>query len=331
MLAFVQLGGLAFVLLGGAPPAATQPAPAERIVIEYVEPANQVHKPLYDLLRENKALERVRELLVTLRWPRTLRMELKSCGDSNAWYEDAVITVCYEYLDDMWMAANSSKRPHFISREDAFVGPVVDTFLHEAGHAMFDLLKVPLLGREEDAADAIAAYYVLQLPNEKKRRLIAGSAFGYASELKVRKARDLYRPRFDVGRHVTFADEHGTPAQRLYNLLCIAYGSDTKLFAEVVEKGLLPKERAENCENEYAQLDHAYRTLIAPHVDGAGAPLIALPATNTRAAVPRKGRVGKRGAGKQATAGARRGKARLVKARLARPARPLGQMPGQMR
>ena len=48
-----------------------------------------------------------------------------------------------------------------------------------------------------------------------------------------------------MGRHITFVDEHGTPAQRLYNLLCIAYGSDKELFADVVEKGYLPKERAE--------------------------------------------------------------------------------------
>jgi hypothetical protein len=143
----------------------------------------------------------------------------------------------------------------------------LDTFLHEGGHALFDMLKIPLLGREEDAADQLAAYYVLQFPKERKRRLILGSAYAYASELKVRSSRDLSRRRFEVGRHITFADEHGTPAQRLYNLLCVAYGSDKELFADVVDKGYLPKERAEICEDEYRQVDFAYRTLIAPHVD----------------------------------------------------------------
>ena len=52
---------------------------------------------------------------------------------------------------------------------------LVATFLHEAGHALFDLLEVPLLGREEDAADQLAAYYVLQFPKEIKRRLILGA------------------------------------------------------------------------------------------------------------------------------------------------------------
>ena len=57
----------------------------------------------------------------------------------------------------------------------------------------------------------------------------------------MRGARDLYKPRVKIGRHISFADEHGTPAQRLYNLLCVAYGSDKELFADVVEKGICLK------------------------------------------------------------------------------------------
>jgi hypothetical protein len=249
-------------------PASAQTGAPDRVTIEYVAPKNPAHKPLHDLIKSRQGLERVQALLMRIRWPRPLRVELSGCdGEANAWYEDGVVTVCYEYLEDMWKGANSSTRPPGISLEDAFVGPVLDTFLHEAAHAMFDLLKIPLLGREEDAADQLAAYFVLQSPNERKRGLILGSAFAYAHELKVRSARDLTRRRLDVGRHITFANEHGTPAQRLYNLLCLAYGSDKELFADVVAKGFLPKERSEMCEDEYRQVDFAYRTLIAPHVD----------------------------------------------------------------
>jgi hypothetical protein len=257
---------LALVCAGSAESAT--PPKGKRVVIDYVLPDNPEHKPLYDLLRQHQALERVQILLVPIRWPRTLRLEVKGCdGESNAWYEQGIVTVCYEYLDDLWRSANSPKRPDYITREDAFVGPFIDVFLHEAGHAMFDLLKVPLLGREEDAADQVAAYLVLQLPKEQTRGLVLGNAYSYASELKVRRARDLSKRRFEVGRQIAFADEHGTPAQRLYNLLCVAYGSNARLFADVVEKGYLPKERAEGCPDEYKQIDFAYRRLISPHID----------------------------------------------------------------
>jgi hypothetical protein len=45
-----------------------------------------------------------------------------------------------------------------------------------------------------------------------------------------------------------FADERGLPAQRFYDVLCIAYGADPKLFADLVDKEYLPKERAKGCE-----------------------------------------------------------------------------------
>jgi hypothetical protein len=41
----------------GAPIA--QAAKAERVAIEYVPPVNPLHKPLYDMLKEQEALERV--------------------------------------------------------------------------------------------------------------------------------------------------------------------------------------------------------------------------------------------------------------------------------
>ena len=36
---------------------------------------------------------------------------------------------------------------------DTVVGPFLDTVLHEFAHALFDYLDIPVLGREEDAAD----------------------------------------------------------------------------------------------------------------------------------------------------------------------------------
>ena len=65
----------------------------------------------------------------------------------------------------------------------------------------------------------------------------------------------------------SFSDEHSTPAQRAYNILCTAYGADKKLFADIVEKEFLPKGRAEICEREYGDLSFAMIKLIGPHID----------------------------------------------------------------
>jgi hypothetical protein len=66
---------------------------------------------------------------------------------------------------------------------------------------------------------------------------------------------------------LAFSSNHGSPEERFYNLLCIAYGSDATLFADVVEKEYLPQSRAKGCRYEYQVLAWAFRHEISPHID----------------------------------------------------------------
>jgi hypothetical protein len=125
-------------------------------------------------------------------------------------------------------------------------------------HALFDLLRVPILGREEDAADQVAAYIMLQLGKEFTRTTIVGVAWLYAHDAKQNT----------VGLS-HYADVHSLDAQRFYNVLCLAYGDDPKLFADMVEKKYLPQERTEGCADGYQQVAYAVQRLISPHVDKA--------------------------------------------------------------
>ena len=152
----------------------------DRIQISYVPPENPDHQPVFRLLKERQVLEKFKELLSPLRLPRPLRLKTEGCdGVSNAWYGDDAITVCYEYLDDILKNAPRETTPAGVTRADAIVGPTLEVFLHEVGHAVFDYLEVPVLGREEDAADQFAAYLLLQFAKNDARRLIAGVAYTY--------------------------------------------------------------------------------------------------------------------------------------------------------
>jgi hypothetical protein len=148
--------------------------------------------------------------------------------------------------------------PAGVAPIDALIGPVADVFLHEAGHAVFDLLSVPIFGREEDAADQFSAYIMLQFGKDDARRLILGNAYQYKGDLQSSSVTLSMKK---------FADEHGTPGQRFYNVLCIAYGADKTLFADVVAKGYLPADRADGCEGEYQQVAFAFHKLIGPYID----------------------------------------------------------------
>jgi hypothetical protein len=235
-----------------------------RIEVRYVLPKNPAHQPIYDRLKEQRVLERLQEFLSPFRLPRTLRVSLAGCnGEGDAFYSDDAITICYEYIDELWKRMPAEKTPSGIMPIDTIVGPFFDTSLHEFAHALFDMLDLPVLGREEDAADQVAAYIYLQLGSAEARRLITGTAHAYIAENAAAP------PSLNQ-----FADEHGTPAQRAYNLLCIAYGADPRLFGDFVSKGYLPEKRADGCNDEYGQVADAFETLIAPHIDRARAKIV---------------------------------------------------------
>ncbi|MDO9563575.1 MAG: DUF4344 domain-containing metallopeptidase [Bradyrhizobium sp.] len=237
-------------------------APANKpnqIRYEYVSPKNPAHQAIHDQMKQGRTLEHLQELLSPLRLPYPLTFKVAGCdGVANAWYYDEVITVCYELLADFLKNAPKQDLPLGVSRADTIIGPALDTFLHETGHAVFRMLQIPVLGREEDAADQFSAYIMLRLGKDEARGMILGAAYQY--RLRV--------PEPQVAIPIEkFSDEHSLPAQRAFSMLCIAYGADKKLFADIVEKRFLPRTRADGCEIEYEDLTFAMTKLISPHID----------------------------------------------------------------
>jgi Putative metallopeptidase len=229
-----------------------------RVKIEYVPPTNPAHQPLLDLLKRRHMLERVQTLLSPFRLPRDLLIRVKGCDVVNAWYEQGVVTVCYEYLD--FVEKNTPKETSHagVTPEDALVGQTYYVFMHEVGHAMFALFEAPVFGGEEQAADQFSTYMMLQLGKNEAFPLIMGATYTFQSFLR--------KPEI-IASIQSFSDIHGTPAQRYFNLMCIGYGARPDVFAEVITNHYLPQGRAQDCSFEYGALAWAYDHLILPHVD----------------------------------------------------------------
>ena len=228
------------------------------IRVEYRPPKDPRHRELADSLRRRQVLEPFAEVLSSIKLPKPLTLALQGCdGESNAWYSPAqgAVIFCYEYVAEM-ARGGKAKPEDGISAEDARDGPFAFVLLHETGHALFDILAVPLLGKEEDAADQVAGYVLLKTGRETARRMMGGAAWMYLREARRRKADES-----------DFADVHGLDSQRYYNVLCLAYGSDPEYFGGMVRKGYLPTERAEGCEEEWGQVSYAVKALLLGHVD----------------------------------------------------------------
>ena len=215
------------------------------------------------MLQERDVLGVVRSILSPLRLPRELTIEIKGCdGDENTYYDGGVVTFCYEYVELLQRHSPRIATPGGVPRADALFGAIIDTLLHEAGHGVFDILEIPFLGREEDAADFFSAYIMLQFPFEHARRLFEGVAFMFANE-----ARTALEQPFGIG---DYAGPHGLAPQRYYRFVCTAYGLDPQAFAQAAIDGGLSARRQSSCVEEFGLLQRrAFDKLILPHIDGA--------------------------------------------------------------
>ena len=252
--------------------AAGEPAPGS-IKIVYDPPADATLQRAYQMVRERNSLEMLREIFSPFRLPEDLYIKMTNCnGVPNAYFSREknipTIRICYEYLHQIYQMVPKETTPEGFTPRDAFVGQLLFAVAHEFGHAAFDIYNVPVFGRQEDAADQFATYFLLQFGGERAQRLIWGAAHSYGEFFKVLQDRSKKAAKVTVPI-AAFSSEHGSPEERFYNLVCIAYGYDPKIFAAVVEKDYLPEDRAKVCKFEYANLKFAVETMIMPHVDEA--------------------------------------------------------------
>jgi hypothetical protein len=233
----------------------------DQVRIVYQEPADEKYRAIHDAMRQRRVLENIGALLNSFRLPRELTLEARGCdGRETAWYDHDKAVFCYEYVDLIRRYAPKVATPGGVQRGDAIVAAVIDTILHEAGHGIFDLLEIPVMGREEDAADFFSIYFMLQFPIADARRLIEGIAFNMGSEARP-EVTERQSPE-------KFAGPHAMNAQRHYNVLCLAYGSNPALFGIGIPAGL-PPWRARWCGDDWGMLRRAFTKLILPHVDEA--------------------------------------------------------------
>ncbi len=134
--------------------------------------------------------------------------------------------------------------------------------MHELGHALSDVLALPVTGREEDAVDQLATV-LLQQQGPAGDSLAFGAVGWFISNARAGQLDSL-----------AFADDHGLDLQRAYNIICWIYGRDPARYPEIVSQELLPEHRRRRCEAEYRRLTTSWERLLAPHRRGGrgGAP-----------------------------------------------------------
>jgi hypothetical protein len=249
----------------------TQPAPNteddlaaklnnDQIVIHYSPPVSHAFVPVYERLKRLKTLEQLKEFLSPLKIPEGVQLKIttKECGTTNSWWSGRTdgLFLCYEWPDWLERLASSGALEGY-NADDSILGGFLQVAFHELGHGMFDIYNIPVLGKEEDAADQMAGFILTEFGPEIARRTFPGTAY-------------VWKRSYEEGGawpRSLFSDVHGNDLQRSYNYLCMAYGSDQQTFQYNVDNGLLPKERAVNCRREFLQIQNAFIKTMLPHID----------------------------------------------------------------
>ena len=126
---------------------------------------------------------------------------------------------------------------------DFVASNVIAILYHELGHALIDILLLPVFGQEEDAADTLSVLMMdAHFDDDAARAILSDTAWSFQMDDAVRAA---------DGVEVAFWDVHGPDLQRLYNTVCLAYGASPETRRDMVEKFDLPEDRVETCEEEY--------------------------------------------------------------------------------
>jgi len=136
------------------------------------------------------------------------------------------------------------------------LGNVLFVLLHEAAHGLISDLGLPVLGREEDAADQFATVTMLDMKTEFTHRTLVHSAKSWL--ISDRRARDK-------GEVVTYYDNHGLDLQRAYNIICLMVGSDNERFADLANEVNLPEQRQESCIFDYSNAQWSWERALKPH------------------------------------------------------------------
>jgi DNA-binding Xre family transcriptional regulator len=137
----------------------------------------------------------------------------------------------------------------FVAGNMLFVG------FHELGHALIHELGLPVLGREEDAADSFAAIAMINIGTDFSTRVLVQAARGwFLTDRRDRKD----------GEKLEFYDEHGLDQQRAYQIVCFMVGWNEDKFKELADWVHMPPERQDSCAGDYSNAEYSWNTVLKP-------------------------------------------------------------------
>jgi hypothetical protein len=236
--------------------------------VEYSAVQNPQFAQINEQFRQNGFLESIaNDLNASVAIPENVVITFKECGQPNAFWNprDRQIVMCYELMAQM------SEDFKAVAKTQEQLGEMVEgaltfAFIHELGHCLIDVLKLPSTGREEDAVDQLSTFVLVSLKGEDGEKMAISGALSWGIQYERLAKSGKTAAELDM----LWADEHSMDGQRFYNILCWVFGHNPNKYMELVNNPL-PEQRAVRCPNEYSRLANAWLSLLRPYLKDGGA------------------------------------------------------------
>lgn len=225
------------------------------VSVQYADSPNAVHQAIKASLESWGGFQvAADDIDAVFLVPRDLLIAFADCGQPNAVYDPAQTTIfmCYELVDRL---IRDFRR---YTRSDSLLATAVwqttlFVFYHELGHALVDMMDLPVTGKEEDAVDQLATLVLLEAGADGRDAALRGAEWFQFNSRRTRS-------------RTPFWDEHSLDQQRYFSIVCWVYGSDTTSHRALLGREWgLPRERAERCPSEFDRMNRAWATVLESH------------------------------------------------------------------
>lgn len=176
-------------------------------------------------------------------------------GSATGQVEARLNAVVKEFSHDPRFKGQSEEQIR--DRIEFIAGNMIFATVHEVGHMVITELGLPVLGREEDAADSYAVTTMLKVGDNLSDNILIQSARGwFMSDARAKKQKAA----------MLFYDEHGLDRQRAYNIVCLMVGSDPERFSKAADITKMPEERQGTCQGDFSNASWSWDKALAPHI-----------------------------------------------------------------
>ena len=204
-----------------------------------------------DLAYAQSGAALVQQLNASLLLPEDINVVFADCGVANAFFVPAPIASQQSVAGEIIMCHELTAlfASFFGNSEQAFLASTF-VLMHELGHALVNVLSLPVLGIEESYVDGIAAV-LLGESGLSEGSVLAGWFFGNQPG-------------------TPFFDTHRAGPQRLGGLACWGVGADTSLLADPVVGNLAQQliDSGRDCNREYQQQVRGLSAVLGSSIRG---------------------------------------------------------------